>query len=64
METYIDGWYAKYEEIYRGRHISQPFRSPWEVFRHHKEAQKAVYLKQGREVLLVETRTRMRLPNI
>ena len=56
MNTLPIGWYAKLDSLYIGKEKDTPFSSPWEVFEFHKRVGKAVYLKRGIEILVIETK--------
>lgn len=57
METIEDGWYAKVGKTYCGDKRAAPFNSPWEVFNFHRRTDKAVFVRAGKEVLLIEPKS-------
>lgn len=64
MNYRIDGWYAKFGEIYKPKTSRLPFLTPWEVFDHYETVTQAAYLKKGKEVLVIESKSRLRLPGL
>lgn len=57
MEKIENGWYAKVGKTYRGDRRAAPFQSPWEVFNFHRGSYKAVFVRAGKEILLIEPKS-------
>lgn len=49
-----DGWYAKVGKLYKGDSQAAPFKSPWEVFNFYFNRCKAVFVSNGKEILLIK----------
>ena len=57
MRKIENGWYAKVGKAYRGDRRATPFKSPWEVFNFHRRSYKAVFMRNGKEILLIEPKS-------
>lgn len=53
-----EGWYAKEDKKYYGKSKNRSFNSPWQVFNEIRWANKAAYLKRGREIIVVFCKSR------